>query len=161
MASDWVAILAAAATGGLGATWLQQRWAVKTERRIRRDLEREDALKSLVARCDEVERTVDHMLSPEVLSPEGVFSTGTMMSLDQYVVQVESVWRVGAAPFIPSAEDLVVAVRASLDEAHRALGTTNPPTPEFFSALESVRTSATQLRIAVQGEITRPQWRFR
>lgn len=58
-ASNLVIGIASAAVGGMGATFLQQHRELGSARRLRRDQEREDALKSLVLVCAQLESHIE------------------------------------------------------------------------------------------------------
>jgi hypothetical protein len=137
----WNIVVSTVAGGlaGLGTSRANQYWSIGTSRRIRRDVEREEALKDLVERCAVVERCVDDILAKPELNPNDVHA-----SLNTYVLQLAEVWRARAAPFIPKTEVLLINVSESLRVARRSLAVAD---------LRTVQEKAGVLRTNVQGEL--------
>jgi hypothetical protein len=125
---------------GLATSWINQRWSVGTSRRIRRDQEREEALRTLVERCADVERCVDDTLVKSDLNPNDVRN-----SLVGYVRQLTDVWRVSAGKFVPETEVLLTDVVESCKVASQSLGVVD---------VQAVSESARRLRMAVERDLS-------
>lgn len=140
--------------GGMGTALLGKLLAPSTARRIRRDEEREAGLGDLVTSCAQLEGHIDFMLSPERVSSEGVFQTGTVIAASDRVRDLLWCWRTSALRFMPRWVEAGAILNAWI-EVEKALGSTNPPHPEFFTRLRDLRTVTGEVRSVAQKQLTK------